>query len=169
LEWRCVPLVPVRLPLPDQQPNITSLFEDSEGQTWVGTKNSGAYVIRSGEPDVQPVPELLSPSAADGIQSIVEGRAGEIWIGTYSRGILIVDGATLAIRRIRHDPFVPGSLDDDLIWALHRDEAGAIWVGTSRGLSRHDPDQNTVFTVFGGAGRGVRRVYPIRMSAPFCP
>ena len=139
----------VRVPLSptDERPYITNLFEDSRGQIWVGTKNSGAYVIRAA------APELVPSSAKDGVQSIAEGRAGKIWIGTYSRGIIIVDDTTSAVRRIRHDPFVPSSLEDDTPWALHRDDAGSIWVGTSRGLSRYDPNQGAVRTLFGVTGR----------------
>jgi diguanylate cyclase (GGDEF)-like protein len=145
--------LPVRLPLPEQRQHITCLFEDSQGRVWIGTKNDGAFMMPSGTGDALPVSKSLAVSVQDGIETIVEGGAGEIWIGTYSRGILIVDGTTFASRRIRHDPFVPGGLDDDLPWAMYRDAAGAVWVGTSRGLIRHNPYQGAVLTLFGAAGR----------------
>ncbi len=39
--------------------------------------------------------------------------------------------------------------------AIHRDQAGFLWIGTSGGLSRYDTRQNAVYTTFGEWARAV--------------
>ena len=145
------PLVKLSLPARENQQGVaTSLAEDAGGTIWIGTYG-GAYIIRPGPGNAGP--ERIPGTENDEILSIVESRRGEVWLGTYGHGILIVDEVTFATRRIRHDPLVPQSLDEDTPWALHRDRVGDMWVGTNRGLSRHDPNQTAILTVFGVVSR----------------
>ena len=145
----------MHIPLPSrtgEQFAANSLWEDAGGRIWIGTKH-GAYVLRPESPNASLYPELVPGSENDQIESIAEGRRGEIWLGTYGNGISIIDETTFAIRRIRHDPLLPQSLDEDTLWALYRDRAGDIWTGTNRGFSRYDPNQAAVLSVFGVVSR----------------
>jgi PAS domain S-box-containing protein len=44
------------------------------------------------------------------------------------------------VTHYRHDPEDPGSLADNLVYALSEDPSGALWVGTWKGLDRLDPE-----------------------------
>jgi signal transduction histidine kinase/sugar lactone lactonase YvrE len=86
------------------------------------------------------------------VQTIAEVRPGLVWLGTYGQGIVEIDTGTGQTRRLRHDPMLATSLAEDTVSILHRDHAGLVWVGTNRGLSRHDASQSAVLTVFGASG-----------------
>jgi PAS domain S-box-containing protein len=147
------PLVRVPLESPQgRQASVLRIYEDAEQGIWIGTKQ-GAYVIplqasRTGAP-LTPV----AGSQGEQIMSLMEGRPGQLWLGTYGHGVLVLDVATSATRRIRHDPLIPTSLDEDTLWALFRDRDGAVWLGTNRGFSRHDPRQSAILSIFGVVSR----------------
>jgi diguanylate cyclase (GGDEF)-like protein len=145
-----------KIPLPGRRgedPGIDCLHEDESGRIWVGTK-SGAYVIEPGSNRHNSAPQVVPGSGAESIESMAEGRSGEIWLGTYGDGILVVDKATRAlVRPIQNDPLLPQSLDENTLWSMFRDRAGDIWVGTNRGISRYDPNQTAILSVFGAVSR----------------
>ncbi len=135
-------------------PVVSTLLQDQAGRVWIGTAGAGAFVVA---PDDQ-ARQVQEPSSAPDrvqtldVESLVEVRPGEIWLGTTGEGIVDVQADTLATTRIRHDPLRPTSLPDDTVWSLQQDRAGAVWVGTNRGLARFDPGQTGILTIFGGAG-----------------
>ena len=144
-----------------QAPQIAALFEDSAGRMWIGTHGEGAYVIDAGQGSsgstVEPVQEngygASSTLASETVRAVTEIRPGIIWIGTDSQGIVEIDTAGFRTRRIRHDPALPTSLTNGLVFAMHRDRAGLVWVGTDRSLSRHNAAQTAVSTIFGASSR----------------
>lgn len=145
------PFVKVPLPAPaDVALTAASLTEGGDGTIWVGT-TFGAYIIH---PDSRGVnPEVVPGTQGNQILSIAETRRGEMWLGTYGNGVLAVDEASFAIRHIVNDPFLQQGLDEDTLWTIYRDSAGGMWVGTNRGLSRHDPNHSAILTVFGAVSR----------------
>jgi diguanylate cyclase (GGDEF)-like protein len=159
--FRCVdglsPFVEVAFPASVGKANeIASLFEDGKGRMWVGTKLHGAFWIEPGGTAARPVREVGQPGttlAAQQVDGITEPRAGEVWLCTYGHGIVAVDSATLETRRIQHDSQVPSSLANDTVMAIFRDRAGLVWVGTDRSISRYDPQEFAVSTVFGTSSR----------------
>lgn len=142
----------IKLPLASNlQPNVFSLFQASDGRIWIGTVDHGAYVFDPATGTALALKETghaSSPSTSQWAYTIAEARPGEIWLGIYSQYIIAVDSATMQTRRIRHDPTLPTSLAGNTVWALLKDSAGLIWTGTERGLSRHDPGQNAIATMF---------------------
>ncbi|MYN45634.1 diguanylate cyclase [Pseudoduganella sp. FT93W] len=145
----------------DGQIAVHSLFEDALGQVWIGTRHNG--VFRLGKNDV--VAQQFS-GRGDAHRVLQHswvyaiGAAGpeEVWIGTYGQGVLAVDLRDDSYRRIRHDPALASSLAGDIIFAIFADRSGAIWLGSQRGVSRHDGQQKLVSTVFGDSRRsgGIR-------------
>jgi diguanylate cyclase (GGDEF)-like protein len=132
--------------------NVVTLYEDHDGRIWVGTR-AGAYVVESAGPQTAFTLRPIPGSGSYQVISLIEASPGEMWMGTYGDGIAVVDMATLDIRHIRHDPLLPKSLDDDTPWALQRDMDGDIWVATNRGVSRIDPNQHAIMTMFGVSSR----------------
>ncbi len=136
--------------------SITALLQDSAGAIWAGTKDQGVLVLR---PDgSRPKPVFESGNQGPALQTLnvdalVEARAGEIWAATAGYGIVSISSATMHTRRMRHDARLSTSLADDTVWGLHRDKSGAVWAATARGLSRTDPQQTGIFTVYGAADR----------------
>jgi diguanylate cyclase (GGDEF)-like protein len=86
------------------------------------------------------------PEAGSGT-AIVQDTSGFIWLGTQS-GLVRWDG--YHFRRYAADTQTPGSLPDSFILALHIDDRGGLWVGTSAGgLARYDAERDS-FTVAAG-------------------
>jgi diguanylate cyclase (GGDEF)-like protein len=150
-------LVPIVLPTPDGKgASPWSFYEASDGRIWIGTLRNGAYVIEPKGTIARAVHETDARGSTletEGVHAIVEVRNGTLWLGTLGHGIVEIDAASSQTRRIRHDPTLPQSLTDDTVQALHKDRSGLIWICTDRAISRHDPQQPGVYTVFGASSR----------------
>lgn len=157
------------LPLPirmDESEAIFSLFEDLEGQLWIGTRTHGAFVIDPATGTSNPVVDADgSPLGHDWVKSITATSPNQIWLGTLGSGLVMVDRATRQARHIRYDPMRPSGLADDTVLSLLRDRAGSLWVGTSAGLQRLDPAGDAVLSLFaissrkdGLSANGINRV-----------
>lgn len=137
----------------DSVPDVAALTLDAQARAWVGTLRHGAWTVEPGAPSAERVPEADGdngpPLAVQPVTAIVEARAGEMWLGTGARGVLAVDLSTRQGRWIRHRKTLPLSLGDNAVRSLHRDRSGMVWVATTRGLSRHDPRQSAVLTMYG--------------------
>nr|WP_316642683.1 two-component regulator propeller domain-containing protein [uncultured Roseateles sp.] len=144
------------------QPEAVSLFEDSRGNVWIGSAQHGAFVAEAAGLEARPVQESSSATGdvlrVQPVVSIVETRQGEVWLGTLGQGIVSVDLATRLTRRIRHQANLPVSLADNAVRDLYRDRSGLMWVASNRGLSRYDPSQAAILTMFGApACEGLQR------------
>jgi signal transduction histidine kinase/ligand-binding sensor domain-containing protein len=155
---------PVALPPEDgnadqksrQAIGVVCLVQSADGRIWLGTDKHGVYALDPKTGTVRALRETGaggSPLATEWVQTIMEGRPGEIWAGTFGQGIVAFDIQTMQTRRIRHDQTLPNSLGHNTVLAMVRDRAGLIWAGTQRGLSRHDPGQDGLLTLFGESGR----------------
>ncbi len=146
------------------QPPVQALLQDAQGRVWIGTQQHGAYLWQAGATAAQPLaltPWPGTPLQGEHVTSISELRPGVVWLATLGQGVVeVVLGADAAAgsaplgigwdaRRIRHAPTSPGSLADNTVRSLFRDRSGLLWLATDRGISRHDPTQTAVLTMFG--------------------
>ncbi|HZX27395.1 MAG TPA: two-component regulator propeller domain-containing protein [Telluria sp.] len=132
------------------QPEVDSLYVATDGRVWVGTRGRGAFVVDPRSLAAQPVNDAGAGALpTESVYAVAEARPGEIWLGTFGKGIVAVDAASGRARRMRHDPALPTTLANDSVWALLRDRSGLVWAATAQGLSRTDPGQQAVLTLFG--------------------
>jgi signal transduction histidine kinase/DNA-binding response OmpR family regulator/streptogramin lyase len=101
--------------------SVSAVARDSSGEIWIGT-NEGAGVIRGDR--FVPVGKDTVPAAS----SFLRRRDGTTWIGTFAKGIYHIGNgpARLAVSA--------KVLDSAIVWSFLEDSAGAVWIGTSRGL-----------------------------------
>ncbi|MGD0647925.1 MAG: two-component regulator propeller domain-containing protein [Acidobacteriaceae bacterium] len=114
--------------------SVLSLFEDAEGNHWVGTETSGLHVLRR-------LAFRSEASLADqAVTSVAQTKDGSIWVGTRDAGL----------RRVRPDgqeEQIPESkLTSGVILCLAPEWSGGLWVGTPDGLN------------YIGADHSVRRI-----------
>ncbi|HSW07005.1 diguanylate cyclase domain-containing protein [Aquabacterium sp.] len=138
-------------------PVVIALHQDGAGRLWIGTRRHGAFMVEAGQARAQ-AHAVREAGRVDGLRSdtvlsISEATAGEIWFGTDGGGIVRFDVASGQTRRERHDSTQPASLADDDIAVLYRDRSGVMWVSSNRALSRHDPRQRSIDTLFAGPER----------------
>ena len=103
--------------------SVLSLFEDLEGNHWVGTETTGLHVLRRlrfrGEAG-------LSHLA---VTSVTQTANGAMWVGTRDDGLRRVRGGVV-------DAPVPAEkLTSAVVLAMAADERGGLWVGTPDGLN----------------------------------
>ncbi|MDI9862698.1 two-component regulator propeller domain-containing protein [Flectobacillus sp. DC10W] len=66
--------------------DVSTLFMDTNGTLWVGTRYNGLYILQNGT--LRKI-DLSIPSTS--IESIIETSDGYIWIATFENGILKMD------------------------------------------------------------------------------
>jgi signal transduction histidine kinase/ligand-binding sensor domain-containing protein len=103
--------------------SILSIFQDREGDLWVGTETSGLEVLR--QQNFRTIPNL--PDHA--ITAITQASDGAMWIGTNGDGL-----DRLQSGDIQHLSTIDGLLSE-IILALAPGTDGSMWVGTPDGLN----------------------------------
>ena len=126
------------------QPAVRGLMQDTRGRVWVvGADRACIYLPASGAWDQIGALGCFAGGCAE-FSGIAEGPNGDIWIGerkTYDADSKLQDGGAI---RIRGDSIhvVPqivmtadGLASDDVV-SVFCDAEGALWFGTTGGLSR---------------------------------
>ena len=129
---------------------ISALHTARDGALWVGTNQTGLYVLRQtnvyGKANFEHFLSVEGDErslASNSISSIIEDKNGATWIAT-DRGASRFDGIDASgkaqFTNFRRTPTAPDhSLAGDLVYALYQDRAGVMWIGTESGLTRLDP------------------------------
>lgn len=107
-------------------PDSRTLFEDSRGLFWVGTKQ-GLNIIE--DDSVRKFP-LTGDESEPYIRAIYEDQSRYIWVGTYGNGLFRINGNE--IQQLTTDD----GLFDNIISHLVEDEYGNFWMGSNRGITR---------------------------------
>lgn len=99
------------------------------------------------------LPEIESEMGIIEIADVYLRSTAEFYVATQNKGLLTVrkENGTHVIRRSKQDLFQKNALLFDEMNKLFCDENGAIWIGTLRGLSCFDPD-NQGFLGIGPSG-----------------
>ncbi len=144
--------------------DATSVYQDAEGRTWIGTVSRGLFYWQNGVL-TRFADSLLNTRT---VYCLVEDKQGQFWVGTES-GLLCFDAnfrrkeiplasfetrALLADRqgavwagtsggglvRYLNGTAVPlgktNGLTDDFVTALAEDNEGSVWIGTRNGLNQ---------------------------------
>jgi signal transduction histidine kinase/ligand-binding sensor domain-containing protein len=103
--------------------SVLSVFEDAEGNHWVGTETSGLHVLRRLEFRDEPGLSGLA------VTSVAQTRDGAMWVGTREDGLRRVkDGVVDA-------PVAASKLTSSVILCMAPGSQGGLWVGTPDGLN----------------------------------
>jgi signal transduction histidine kinase/streptogramin lyase len=156
---------------------ILAVFEDREGNLWLGSESNGVTVLR--DPKITNYTDEL-------VRCVYQDRAGVMWFGTnggltkwaagklsrltvadgLSSNLVFALGETLAGEllvgtqdglNVIHDGHVKlfttaDGLPDDLVRSLHTDADGSVWIGTRRGLTLWKNSTFRTFTTSDGLG-----------------
>lgn len=113
---------------PLEESNVRALFQDEEGDLWIGTQGDGLARLSGGRLDWMERNTLRGKV----IRSIAADLVGAIWIGTERSGLFRMEGEE-AVQVVS-----TGVQRATGVRALHLDEAGALWIGTDgQGLVRY--------------------------------
>lgn len=105
---------------------VLCLFEDKEGNLWIGTDTDGIHILR--QQKFRTLPEFSEHA----ITAITQGADGAAWAGTNG------DGLDCWRAGESHHFSTNNGLASDVILALAADARGSVWVGTPDGLNQID-------------------------------
>jgi len=106
--------------------SVLSVFEDVEGNHWIGTETSGLHVLRR-------LAFRSEPALADqAVTSVAQTKDGSVWIGTRDDGLRRVHDGLMS------RPVAESVLTSAVILCLAADVDGGMWVGTPDGLNYID-------------------------------
>jgi signal transduction histidine kinase/streptogramin lyase len=119
---------------------VRSIFEDSKGNFWIGTRGDGLHTLdrKTGlftryRYDPQN-PDKLSRSKVtawyDGITFIREDDQNQLWIGTNNNGISRYDPVTQKVTHYGDNTDGFGTFIDHTAWWSHIGEDGQIWMSS---------------------------------------
>lgn len=119
--------------------NVRTVFEDSFGSLWVGTRDGGLNRFDHIDSDPRPIvysTETCSISSND-IAALFEDSRRRIWIGTWGGGLCLMENRDSPSLKIFTEQ---NGLSDNVIFSIHEDASGKLWLSTYNGLSCFDPE-----------------------------
>lgn len=116
--------------------SVKSIIEDSYGDIWIGTWNSGLYRYSQSQNILFSYPQMNPRNSA---HVIYEDSRENIWIGTWGEGLHLLenprDMKNFQLKTYRHSND-PESLSDNLVYDICEDiHTNTLWIGTRSGLS----------------------------------
>ena len=123
---------------------ISALAEGNDGRLWLaGGDGLLRFDPRTGRTRAFRPPQLADSSRWALTESVLVADDTTIWIGMLPAELLRLDPRDGRFRRFPLLLSDGRRLESEAVWSLTRGDDGAIWLGTSSGLSRFDPSTGT--------------------------
>lgn len=116
---------------------IKSMFEDSDGDLWIGTWAEGLYRYSPSTGKVEVYPTMNKRNSA---HVIYEDMNKNIWVGSWGYGLFRLenpkDMQRVSYISYQHENGNENSLSDNIVYDIAEDtNTRTLWVGTRSGLS----------------------------------
>jgi len=115
---------------------IFTVFEDSNGQLWVGTENEGLNLFdRENDKFIRFRQDAFDDNSLNNnsIWSIYEDKTGNLWFGTHAGGINLLPRYGGYFRHYKHNPGDRNSLSHNSVTSFYEDSGHNFWIGTDGG------------------------------------
>jgi ligand-binding sensor domain-containing protein/signal transduction histidine kinase/DNA-binding response OmpR family regulator len=123
------------IPVEDKLENeVWSIFQDSNGDVWIGTYLGGVFKCNSQNGDIQKICLDKKNPRAVTVRSILQDKNGNVWIGTRG-GLYSIEKNTQKVSHFAKDALNDFSLIHNSVLCLSIDLKGDLWVGTRHGIS----------------------------------
>lgn len=127
---------------------IQTLFEDTKGDIWLGTKNHGAVRFSSVTKDFHQYNlSALFPTKRNvhSVLSYCQGKSRTLWAGTFGGGVFYLDSLKNSFVPFVDSDNVNPTVAASVVMDLHEDKQGLLWGATfGSGLLRFDPHYQTI-------------------------
>ncbi|MBN1413562.1 MAG: response regulator [Bacteroidales bacterium] len=114
---------------------VTKVFEDFQGNKWVGTFQGGVDLAISGK-EFENINNYSKAVTLDviNIRSILEDSRGNLWVGSFDDGINVINPVTGNKRLFMPDDKNVSSLSPGTVFSIFEDSKKNIWIGTYMGF-----------------------------------
>ena len=110
---------------------ISDIAEDSKGGLWIGTDKGLNYIDK--DLRISHFPDFINNNGPSFITSILVLKTKKLLIGTKS-GLLLFNIETETYNKISLKNEKNQNIPKLIIYVLHKDNAGVIWIGTQYGV-----------------------------------
>ena len=143
----CLNIDKKELTHPIQKGNITSFYQDSEGELWIGSWEEGLHHVKTDgtieifEYDAKN-PYSISSNF---VRACCEDNLGNIWIGTFN-GLNRYDKSTGLFQNHTASDAQSDGLTHSSIWCIVKDNQGTLWLGTYFGGVNYFNPEYEIYT-----------------------
>ena len=132
----------------DYENNVRNVYEDAGGDFWVATNHSGLAKFDRHAQQYTAIylPDPNNPDAiADNtiISMYGDDETGQIYLATYNGGLNIFNKNTGRFKKITTREGLPSNC----IQGIVKDDFHNLWITTSNGLCRYNPNTHTVINI----------------------
>ena len=119
------------------QPWVSTLFEDKEGNLWAGTNTYGLMQIKSSGKATEFVRYVANEPIHSAIfmNAIQQSQPGQLWLGT-TEGLQHLDTRAHQVSTYKANPALPSAISNNQVQAVYLDRAGTLWLGTYHGINK---------------------------------
>ncbi len=141
----CLNIDKKELTHPIQKGNITSFYQDSESELWIGSWEEGLFRVKA-----DGTIENFKYNAKDThslssnfVRACCEDNLGNIWIGTFN-GLNRYNKITGLFQNHTANDTQADGLTHSSIWCIVKDNQGTLWLGTYfGGVNYFNPEYET--------------------------
>lgn len=122
-------------PAPFREDRIMAIAQDSNGNLWLGTFDSGLYKVNKEQTSAthyKNAPDTLTSLSNNSVMVILQDTQGTIWIGTAGGGLNRYNIEDDTFKRFTEKDGLP----NDVIYGILEDEDENLWISTNFGISR---------------------------------
>ncbi|MDF1572028.1 MAG: two-component regulator propeller domain-containing protein [Bacteroidales bacterium] len=124
---------------------VYALWVDKKNNIWIGTEDGGINIFNpSTKKYTYITSDLQKPYALSQncIKAFLE-HDEKLFVATFLGGLNVIDLNSRKVTQLLNDIDRPGTVSDNRVWDLCMDKDRQIWVATSRGVDRFEPETNT--------------------------
>lgn len=126
--------------------SICGLFTDSHKRLWILSETSGLCYLDKANNKFIHLNTTNSALSSNVVRAITEGEPGTLLLGTFA-GLNSLDLETFKVTPYKFNPNEPGALSYYSVHSLLKDNAGALWVGTWKGLNYYSPARKQFYLI----------------------
>lgn len=127
--------------------NITSIYQDSAKELWIGSWEEGLHhILTDGTiENLRHDPRNPNSLCSNFVRSCSEDNAGNLWIGTFN-GLNRYDKSTGRFHLYTANDNTPDGLTHSSIWCIVKDGQGTLWLGTYFGGVNYFNPEYEIYT-----------------------
>lgn len=124
--------------------DITALLIDKCSNLWVGTDGNGLFKKKVGDKNrAEKVQSVFNGS----IICLDEDSTGMIYAGCYGNGLYWINGDNVNHFNTKNSPLI-----SEMVWDVHADKTGNVWIATVNGTQYFDPKSGRFMSVVASNG-----------------